>query len=167
MKSPNGYEPWVIRTDFSSDESWKQIRDLIAAPQKLSGIDRKFYAYVTYVDDAKLRDKSPRELVHLLPDNYDFDFCFVVDLECLQNSEHPFAVVGFEMHYAGDDDALLNWFPRKPAEAPVDEIITFKTLPCQIQSIENNLSIGNMGFEDFANAVDGDGVFRGFRRHRR
>lgn len=166
MKSPNGYEPWVIRTDFSSDERWKYIRDLLAAPQKLSGIDREFYAYVTYVDEAEFRDKSPQELVHALPDDYDLDFCFVVDCECTQNGEHPVMVVGFAMHYDGDDDPLMHWFPRKPAETPVAEIVVFRALPSQIQSIENNLSIGNMGFEDFANAVDDDGVFRGFPRSR-
>jgi hypothetical protein len=31
-----------------------------------------------------------------------------------------------------------------------------------IQSIQNNLSIANMDFEEFANSVDDDGVFRGF-----
>jgi hypothetical protein len=31
-------------------------------------------------------------------------------------------------------------------------------------SVENNLSIGNMDFDEFANAVDKDGIFRGFQR---
>jgi hypothetical protein len=35
--------------------------------------------------------------------------------------------------------------------------------PRKTESIENNLSIGNMGFEEFAEAVDRDGTFRGFR----
>ncbi|MFN4904330.1 MAG: DUF6924 domain-containing protein [Planctomycetota bacterium] len=30
-----------------------------------------------------------------------------------------------------------------------------------IQSIENNLSIGNMDFQDFANNTDSEGIFRG------
>jgi hypothetical protein len=29
-------------------------------------------------------------------------------------------------------------------------------------SVENNLSLSNMGFEEFAESVDEDGVFRGF-----
>jgi hypothetical protein len=37
-------------------------------------------------------------------------------------------------------------------------------IPSQIQGIENNLSIGNMVFEEFATAVDERGVFRGFTR---
>jgi hypothetical protein len=38
----------------------------------------------------------------------------------------------------------------------------FRALPSAVQSIENNLSISNMDFEEFAGAVDEDGVFRGF-----
>ena len=41
----------------------------------------------------------------------------------------------------------------------------FRTLPRGVQSIENNLSIRNMDFEEFANAAGEDGVFRGFPRY--
>jgi hypothetical protein len=40
---------------------------------------------------------------------------------------------------------------------------TFRAIPFQSQSIErNNLSIARMDFSDFADAVDIEGVFRGF-----
>ncbi|MFN5185355.1 MAG: DUF6924 domain-containing protein [Planctomycetota bacterium] len=35
-------------------------------------------------------------------------------------------------------------------------------IPTTIQSIENNLSIGNMDFQDFANNTDSEGIFRVF-----
>ena len=38
----------------------------------------------------------------------------------------------------------------------------FRALPTQVQAIQNNLSIANMDFADFAEAVDADGIFRGF-----
>jgi hypothetical protein len=40
---------------------------------------------------------------------------------------------------------------------------TFRVIPSQMWSIENNLSISNMDFFEFADAVDDDGIFRGFR----
>ena len=40
---------------------------------------------------------------------------------------------------------------------------TFRCVPSAVQAVENNLSIANMDFEEFAGAVDEDGVFRGFR----
>ena len=39
---------------------------------------------------------------------------------------------------------------------------TFRVIPSEIWSIENNLSIGNMDFDEFADSVDPDGIFRGF-----
>jgi hypothetical protein len=39
---------------------------------------------------------------------------------------------------------------------------TFRAVPSAIQSIENNLSIANMDFWEFADNVDAAGVFRGF-----
>ena len=38
----------------------------------------------------------------------------------------------------------------------------FRALAAHVPSIDNNLSIANMGFEEFAGAVDETGVFRGF-----
>jgi hypothetical protein len=39
---------------------------------------------------------------------------------------------------------------------------TFRVIPSEMWGVENKLSIANMGFEEFADAVDGDGIFRGF-----
>jgi hypothetical protein len=38
----------------------------------------------------------------------------------------------------------------------------FRAVPRAVQAIENNVSLANMDFDDFANAVDDDGIFRGF-----
>ncbi|MFB7125410.1 MULTISPECIES: DUF6924 domain-containing protein [unclassified Kitasatospora] len=37
-----------------------------------------------------------------------------------------------------------------------------RVVAARLWSIENNLSISNMDFDDFAGNVDADGVFRGF-----
>jgi hypothetical protein len=155
MQEPTEHDPWVIRTDFSNDDYWTTVRDLIAAPQKDAG--REFFAYVRYVNDDKYRDKETRDLVLSLPDGYPGMFCFVVDRQCIENPEHPVLVVGF---YPSDNKS----FSRKPRATPVGDVSTFRALPSQIQSIQNNLSIANMGFEEFANSVGNDGVFRGFPR---
>jgi hypothetical protein len=41
---------------------------------------------------------------------------------------------------------------------------TFRVIPSEAWGVENNLSISNMGFAEFADAVDDRGVFRGFPR---
>jgi len=39
---------------------------------------------------------------------------------------------------------------------------SFRALLSQVQSVENNLSLANMDFSEFAESVERDGVFRGF-----
>jgi len=39
---------------------------------------------------------------------------------------------------------------------------SFRVPPNELWSVENNLSLANMDFEEFAEAVDTDGVYRGF-----
>lgn len=153
MDSPDQPNPWVIRTDFSDDDRWSSVRDRIAAPQTLFGM--KVYANVDYVNDESQRDREPHEVVVSLPDDYPDMFCFVVDRECIVNEDYSVLVVGF---YPSDNES----FDRLPRDTPIGDITTFRALPSQIPAIENNLSIANMGFEDFANSVDDDGVFRGF-----
>ncbi|MEM9482751.1 MAG: hypothetical protein AAGA83_03575 [Cyanobacteria bacterium P01_F01_bin.116] len=75
MNNRTERNPWVIRTDFSDDDKWEYICELISAPQGEDG----FFAYVKYVDDHKHRGQSPSDLVLSLPGTYRQMFCFVVD----------------------------------------------------------------------------------------
>lgn len=155
MNASTEHDPWVIRTDFSSDEKWTDVCDLIAAPEKDTGME--FFAYVRYVSEEKYRDRKGHDLVLSLPDDYPDLFCFVVDRECIQNPEHPVLVLGFY-------PSAQKSYDRPPRETPSGDVATFRALPSQIPGIQNNLSIANMDFDDFANSADDDGVFRGFPR---
>ena len=39
---------------------------------------------------------------------------------------------------------------------------TIRVIPSELWSVENNLSLANMDFEEFAAAAGTEGVFRGF-----
>ncbi|MGD1950869.1 MAG: hypothetical protein ACFB14_14645 [Leptolyngbyaceae cyanobacterium] len=153
MEPLNGADPWVVRTDFSNDDIWMRICNLISAPQ-IEG-EMQFFAYVDYVNDDSHREQQPVDLVRSLPDTYPDMVCFAVDRDCIENPEHPILVIGF---YPSDNES----FERLPHETPAADIATFRAVPSQIQGIQNNLSLANMDFEDFADSVDKDGVFRGF-----
>jgi hypothetical protein len=131
--------PAVIRTDFYNQEAWDTICGLIRAP--VHDRDNTFYAHVDLVEDVQYRNQPVGELLRVLPHDYKHSFLFVVDCDTLSRADFPLLVVD-----------LLELRGR-----------TFRTIPAQVQGIENNLSIANMGFEEFAEAVDQDGVFRGFR----
>lgn len=129
----------VLRTDFLDQPAWEKIRSEI---QKPVGIFR-FIAYVDFIDDPEYANLTRDELLKRIPANYNHSFIIVVDHTALSNPEHPLLVIDLF------DDAHQE----------------FRALPSQIQGIENNLSIGNMDFEDFMTALGSDGVFRGFRRY--
>ena len=145
--------PWVIRTDFSDDLTWNVVSDEISSahPVNRPELDEFF----KFVEEPQFAKRSLLEMVQSFPDGYPGMVCYVVDEECITNREHPILVVGF---YPSDHKS----YSRVPRNTLARDITTFRALPSEIMSIENNLAIANMDFEEFANAVDKDGVFRGF-----
>jgi hypothetical protein len=133
---PKSEEALVIRTDFSDVEVWKRLWGEILAP-----VGRfKFRAYVNFVDDLAYENLSTDKLLALVPEGFDHNFIMVADQTTFTHPEHPLLVVD------------LYDQPGRSFRAPPD----------QVQGIENNLSISNMDFYEFADNVDADGIFRGF-----
>jgi hypothetical protein len=126
----------VLRTDFSNQIVWEMIRALIEKPV---GIYR-FRANVDFIDDLQYANLAKDQLLELITEDYNHTFIMVVDKVAISHSEHPLLIVEL--------------YEKSGRE--------FRAIPSQIQGIENNLSIANMDFEEFAEVVDEDGVFRGF-----
>lgn len=158
MSAADENNPWVIRTDFSDDLVWNEIKRLVSAPQKDPLSEMAFQANVRFVEEASFANLSVERVVHSLPDWYPGFVVFVFDSETSKSREHSLLVVGFSPQ---DDEP--GSFARRPSQTPRNEIHSFRAIPAAIQAIENNLSIANMDFKDFAGAVDSDGVFRGFK----
>lgn len=133
---PKTENPLVLRTDFSNDAGWRTI---CAEVQRPVGIFR-FRANVEFLDDIEYAGLTKEQLLKAAPENYSQTFIFIVDQMTVVHPEHPILVVDL---YEGTGNG-------------------FRAVPSQIQGIENNLSIANMDFEEFAEAVDRDGIFRGF-----
>ena len=126
----------VLRTDFSNQAAWEGIRAAIREPV---GIFR-FLANVEFLDDAEYTDITKDQLLELIPRNYSHTFIIVTDRTATSHPDHPLLIVDL--------------YERSGHE--------FRAVPSQIQGIEYNLSIANMDFEEFADSVDEDGIFRGF-----
>lgn len=123
----------VLRTEFSNERAWKDLREAILEP--VAGHS----AHVTFVSDPEYDGIEMEDLLHVL-EGTARSYLFVVDEEALIDTEHPILVIDlFE----------------EPGR-------TFRVVPAEMWSVENNLSTGNMDFGEFADAVDEDGVFRGF-----
>jgi uncharacterized protein YbcV (DUF1398 family) len=126
----------VLRTEFSNQAAWEEICSAIRKPV---GIFR-FLANVDFVDVVEYADITKDQLLNLIPRNYNHSFIIVADRTAISLPDHPLLIVDL--------------YERSGHE--------FRAVPSQVQSIENNLSTANMDFEEFAEAVDEDGIFRGF-----
>ena len=126
----------VIRTDFSDQRTWDALRGAIAAPVG----DFGFLADVEFVDDRKHAGRGTRQLLESFPEDGAQGFVIVADSTTMSQPEHPLLIVDLHTERGRE----------------------FRAIPSAIQAIENNLSLANMDFAEFADSVDADGVFRGF-----
>jgi hypothetical protein len=131
---PESENSLVIRTDFSDDKVWHEVREQLAAPVG------DFRAYVDFVETRDYDGLAIEKLLELVPEGADKSFVFLADRETMTNPEHPALVVD-----------LLYERGR-----------SFRVIPSEMWSVENNLSLCNMDWEDFADNLDSNGVHRGF-----
>jgi hypothetical protein len=127
----------VLRTDFSDDDGWASICKAIQKPSPLG-----FRAYVKCVSDPEYDGLTVEQLLALNPLSTDHTFVFIVDQMALSHRDRPILVVDLFEEQAGR---------------------TFRVIPSEMWSVENNLSLANMDFEDFADIanMDAEGIFRG------
>ncbi len=124
----------VLRTDFSDDAAWAAICREVRAPYGM------FMATVDCVSDPAFEGVVPNQVPALIAPGSRHTFIFLVDGRTIADREHPVVVVD------------LDFEPGR----------SFRVIPSEMWGIENNLSIANMDFEEFAESADSDGVFRGF-----
>jgi Domain of unknown function (DUF6924) len=124
----------VLRVDFSDEAAWESIRTAILEPVG------EFRAYVEFVSDPAFSGIGVHDLLTLQAESSYRSFMFVVDQMALTHPDHPILVLD-----------LLS----EPGR-------TFRVVPSEMWGVENNLSLANMDFAEFADSVDPDGIFRGF-----
>ena len=134
---PSSEYPLVIRTDFSDDATWSAIQRAIQAPVGEEGL----LANVRFVDDRAYEGAGKDQLLPMLIGAEPWmSFAIIADATTMAAPERPLLVVDVSDEPGRD----------------------FRAVPTSIQSIENNLSLANLDFRDFADAVDADGIFRDF-----
>ena len=136
---PSAENSPVLRTDFEDDAAWITVCDLIRRPVSVHGQD--FFAHVEFIDNAIFRNRTEEELLSMVPSDYGHTFLLIVDGSTTKGPEFPILVMDL-------------W--NEPGR-------TFRVVPSEVQGVENNLSICNLDFRDFADNVDNDGIFRGFK----
>jgi hypothetical protein len=133
MSIPTSENGLLIRTDFSNQSAWDR---LIGAAREPGDI---FMFNMEVVDDRANSGITVEQVMAGLPEDYPHSFMVVADSAAISQPDHPLLVVD-----------LLEQRGRQ-----------FRAIASVISQIDSNLSIANMGFEEFAALVDAGGVFRG------
>lgn len=135
----------LVRTSFSNDTGWASLCAAVAEPT-VEG----FLAGVELVDEAAYSGASAEELSGLLPEPHRGPhFFFVADSAAIDEADHPILVISVPY-----SEPELDWLNETPRPA-------FRVVAAELWSVENNLSIANMNWDDFVDAAH-EGVFRGF-----
>jgi hypothetical protein len=133
MKSlPQADETLLIRTDFSDQEGWEALWTAVTTPNA-----DDFLANVHLVDDPAYSDATVEQLAALAPVP---SLIIVADKIAITSPEQPLLTI-----YQGEEGSGQ-----------------LRVIAQELWSIENNISLANMDWEEFTNAADDDGVFRGF-----
>jgi hypothetical protein len=130
---PNTDDTPFIRTDFSHDAAWSELVAAVETPS-----EDGFRANLCIVNQPDFQDLDATRLRGLATDT-DHAALFVADEIAMTDPEHP--VLCIELLGRGR---------------------SFRIVPEELWEAERNLSLASMDFGDFADAVDDDGVFRGF-----
>lgn len=124
----------VLRTDYSDESAWQSLCATIQEP-----VDG-FTTCVDFVSDLEFAGLRAEQLPSAPSDAPDRSFAFIIDHVALTHLQHPILVVDLR---------------REPGRI-------FRVIPTEVGGVADNLSLANMDFTDFADAVDPDGIFRGF-----
>jgi len=131
---PAGGSALLIRTEFSDSKTWQAIVDATTR-ENPDG----FVANLTVVSDPAWAGASVKDVLAAHAGDKERVVAFVFDAAAVTDEKHSL---------------LCIYLASK-------KVRTMRVLPSEVWSVENNLSLGNMEWRDFASALK-DGVFEGF-----
>jgi len=125
----------LVRTDFSDDVVWRQVSAEAGAEN-----EDGFAAHVTPISDAAFDGAGWQAVRSAVPVHArGASVLFIADRATFVSPDHPILVVDLRGH-----------------EPP------FRCIPPCLWSVENNLNLANMDWNEFATALDANATFRGF-----
>lgn len=121
----------LIRTDFSDQGKWEALQAALGTPT-----EDGFLPYLSPVEHRRWNHASVDDLAAAAPPDV---LLAVADATTFSTPEMPLLVL----------------------EKADDGVRQVRVAPRAMASVENNLSIANMDWEEFTDNADADGVFRG------
>ncbi|MEW1778719.1 hypothetical protein [Streptomyces sp. NPDC086777] len=135
LPAPKDLTSTVLRTDFSDDAAWSAVQAAIDAADGSP--------HATYVSDPRFTDVSIQALIDeeaATEEDDKLTYVFLADATTMTDPSSPLLAVDLYNEPGRTCRVPARWYP----------------------GISANLSIANIDFADFADAVDGSGTFRGW-----
>ena len=125
----------VVRTDFSDNGKWESIKATILTP-----IEPGYTAHVEFMEIKNSGDRNASEIARNISPFYQPSFIFVADKKTFESGETTLLI----------------------ASLSADSQAEFRLLPSLVAEVEANLSIANVSFEEFAETLDKNVIYRGY-----
>ena len=157
---PDTEDTLLIRTDYADDDIWEAV---CSSARKMDPIVRKALEFsdqcnraegrstgrpldelgtaLHIISDSQYANATLTDVLTLLPTDSHRTFLFIADQTCTEHPDHPLLVVDI--------------YSKRGR--------SFRAIPSEAFAIESNLTLANMDWEEFADNVDDDGIFRGFK----
>ncbi|MFJ5546182.1 DUF6924 domain-containing protein [Streptomyces sp. NPDC093225] len=126
----------LVRTDFDHPEAWETLCQTLETPTADG-----FHADVVTVDDPAYRGLTPEQVLDRAPEAAAVRLVAVADTAALSTAELPLLMI----------------------DVGAEQPRSLRVIAAELWSVDNNLSQAAMDYEEFADAADESGVFRGFR----
>lgn len=129
--------PAVVRTDFTANETWHQVKDLVTegAEEDMAELDDEAPEMFIFVDDREYHGATTDELRHAVPDGVYQAVVFAADATTFSSPERDIVAVHIRTGQ------------------------TLRLLPELAFVMWNNLFQSNLGFDEMM-AFSTDGIYR-------
>jgi|tagenome__1003787_1003787.scaffolds.fasta_scaffold19373311_1 hypothetical protein len=136
---PSGTATLLVRTGFQDDEAWREV---VAAATGTT--EHTPEATLVPVDDPQFVGCTDEQLLAAAQENHlaGASVLFVADSETMESPEKPVLVLNMD--------------------SPPGVRESFRCVPTELSVVENDLNIGNLDWDDFAeSALEQGGVYHG------
>ncbi|WP_369223005.1 hypothetical protein AB5J52_17910 [Streptomyces sp. R39] len=144
------FDALVVRTDYEDDRTWQDVTAALMAPWG----DGAYEARVHFVDDPAWADATAEEILPVVSADENLAVVFLADRTTMRTESHPLLAITTLTREECVDDEDYDQLTEFGTQ--------FRTTPAGVHDVHANLSIGNLGFEEYAAWAqdDAEGIYR-------
>ena len=142
----------LLRTNFTDDAAWRRVVTAVTAEVHGPDFGGTYTPNIQPIENQAFEGATGESLAAQANDKT-YGYVILADARSMRESAGGELTVRLvDLSVAPEDAEEFGWLLGRE----------FRSVVTEVASIEANLSIANMDFDEFADAVEEDGVFRGF-----